>query len=35
MDKIMIYNRAAGALQQKTVDDWREYKKLLLAAARS
>ena len=32
MDKVVIYNRATGALQRKTVDDWREYKKLLLAA---
>lgn len=32
MDKIVIYNRATGALQQKMVDDWREYKKLLLDA---
>lgn len=35
MDKIVIYNRATGALQRKTVDDWREYKKLLLAAGMS
>lgn len=32
MDKIVIYNRATGALQQKMVEDWREYKKLLLDA---
>lgn len=32
MDKIVIYNRATGALQQKMVDDWHTYKKLLLAA---
>lgn len=32
MDKIVIYNRSTGALQRKTVDEWREYKKLLLAA---
>ena len=32
MDKVVIYNRATGALQRKTVDDWREYKKMLLAA---
>lgn len=32
MDKIVIYNRATGALQRKTVDDWHEYKKLLLDA---
>lgn len=32
MDKIVIYNRHTGALQQKMVEDWHEYKKLLLAA---
>lgn len=32
MDKVVIYNRASGALQQKMVDDWHQYKKLLLAA---
>ena len=32
MDKIVIYNRATGALQQKMVDDWHQYKKLLLDA---
>ena len=32
MDKIVIYNRATGALQRKIIDDWHTYKKLLLAA---
>ena len=32
MDKVVIYNRATGALQRKTVEDWCEYKKLLLDA---
>lgn len=32
MDKVVIYNRRTGALQEKQVDDWREYKKRLLAA---
>lgn len=32
MDKVVIYNRHTGALQQKMVEDWREYKKLLLDA---
>lgn len=32
MDKIVIYNRATGALQQKMVEDWHAYKKLLLDA---
>ena len=32
MDKVVIYNRATGALQQKMVDDWHQYKKLLLYA---
>lgn len=32
MDKVVIYNRHTGALQQKMVEDWHQYKKLLLAA---
>lgn len=32
MDKVVIYNRSTGALNRKMIDDWREYKKLLLAA---
>lgn len=32
MDKVVIYNRRTGTLQKKAVEDWREYKKRLLAA---